>query len=176
MDHPWRGHSNPSTVAQEAKCAPAGRLVAGLGLTADGELSEDICQYWRGKARQIFDIGPNADFPAKHRGNTMRFRIQRPDGTQSRWRWRLTDDGLHMSYRARNSQPANFVLTRYRSRCLDRWRPAHPAYRYSLAARRTDRHLPLLRVPQPHRASLRGSRQGSLALQRGEQVPRLRPT
>ena len=91
-----------------------------------GVVRGSICQYWRGKARQIFDIGPNADFPAKHRGNTMRFRIQRPDGTQSRWRWRLTDNGLHMSYRARNSLPADFVLTRYRSRCLDRWRPALP--------------------------------------------------
>ena len=34
------------------------------------------------------------------------------------------DRGLHMSYRARGRGPADFVLTRYRSRCLDRWRPA----------------------------------------------------
>ena len=88
-----------------------------------GVVHGSICQYWRGKARQIFDIGPNADFPAKHRGRTMRFRITRPDGTHSRWRWRLTERGLHMSYRSRNHLPADFVLTRYRSRCLDRWRP-----------------------------------------------------
>ena len=90
-----------------------------------GVVRGSICQYWRGKARQIFDIGPNADFPAKHGGNTMRFRIRRPDGTHSRWRWRLTKDGdgLRMSYRSRNYLPADFVLTRYRSRCLDRWRP-----------------------------------------------------
>ena len=47
-------------------------------------------------------------------------------GTRSRWRWRLRDGGLHMNYRARNRLPADFVLTRYRSRCLDRWRPTPP--------------------------------------------------
>lgn len=86
------------------------------------------CQYWRGRARQIFDIGPNGDFPAKHRGKTMRFRIRLFDGTQSHWWWRLTDDGdgMRMSFRARGRGAADFVLTRYRSRCLDRWRPAVP--------------------------------------------------
>ena len=88
-----------------------------------GVVRGSICQYWRGKARQVFDIGPNADFPAKYGGNRIRFRITRPDGTHSRWRWRLTDRGLHMSYRSRNHLPADFVLTRFRSRCLDRWRP-----------------------------------------------------
>lgn len=88
-----------------------------------GVVHGTLCQYWRGKARQIYDIGPNADVPAKQRRNTMRFRIPLRDGTQTRWRWRLTDAGLHMSYRARNRLPANLLLTRYRSRCLDRWRP-----------------------------------------------------
>ena len=90
-----------------------------------GVVHGSICQYWRGKARQIFDIGPNTAIPATHRGNKIRFRIIRSGKKGNRWTWTLREDQLHMHVRDRFSgRPIRLLLTKYRSKCLDRWRPA----------------------------------------------------
>ena len=59
-----------------------------------------------------------------YRNNRIQFRIIRSGKKGNRWIWTLRDDALHMRVRDRHSgRPIRLLLTKYKSKCLDYWRP-----------------------------------------------------
>ena len=83
-----------------------------------------MCQFYRGSAKMLYDFGPDAHIEPRHRGRTISFRIELPNGLKSRWRlrWVPRRDGLQLAYRSRTAPSADFLMTRYPSKCIDRWR------------------------------------------------------
>ena len=82
-----------------------------------------VCLFGTGRAKEIYDIGPDTDLQAVHRRNKFRFRVSQPDGTHGPWwNWRMTRKGLKVKIRGWASHN-HLVFTQYTSRCLDHWRP-----------------------------------------------------
>lgn len=89
----------------------------------DRQIHGAVCLFGTGRAKEIYDIGPDTDLQAVHRRNKFRFRVPQPDGTYGPWwHWRMSRDGLRVKIRGWGSHN-RLIFTQYTSRCLDHWHP-----------------------------------------------------